>query len=299
MSLLNLPIGRNLKSSARKRAKAFRPALQPYLEGLEQRTVLSALGTTSAAVAPAALQSPLAITGVNLSNLTVTGANTLSGTLNLVGNLVTKTGTTPITLPVPVQISLAQIGTTSDGCPILHLSLQIPDLNLLGLHVRLDNCNNGPVTVDITAIPSTETGGGLLGDLLCSVDNLLSGSGGLLNLGSQTGAVTGGLTQVLNGVLGGLVGSTGGGSAGGSSEAIPAGDTELVDLHLNPINLDVLGLHVTTSAICLNVFADPNGGLLGSLLSSLGNLLNNNGNNGHAANVLVRNILRDLSQLGL
>ena len=49
-----------------------------------------------------------------------------------------------------------------------------------------------------------------------------------------------------------------------------------------------------TSQICLNVYADPNGGLLGGLLSSLDNLLNNGGNNGHAQTVLVRNILRDL-----
>ena len=70
--------------------------------------------------------------------------------------------------------------------------MQIPDLNVLGLHVRLDNCNNGPVTVDITAIPSTQPGGGLLGDLLCGVDNLLTGTGGLLNLGGLTEPVTGG-----------------------------------------------------------------------------------------------------------
>ena len=38
--------------------------------------------------------------------------------------------------------------------------------------MALDDCANGPVTVDITAI----AGGGLLGDLLCSLSDLLNGS---------------------------------------------------------------------------------------------------------------------------
>lgn len=48
--------------------------------------------------------------------------------------------------------------------PRLSLALGPLDLNLLGLRVELDDCDGGPVTVDITAIP-----GGLLGDLLCSL----------------------------------------------------------------------------------------------------------------------------------
>jgi hypothetical protein len=56
-------------------------------------------------------------------------------------------------------------------CSVLSLAVGPLNLNLLGLEVNLDDCNNGPVTVDITAIP----GGGLLGDLLCSLSDLLSG----------------------------------------------------------------------------------------------------------------------------
>jgi hypothetical protein len=66
-------------------------------------------------------------------------------------------------------------------CEILSLSLGPLDLNLLGLRVELDNCANGPVTVDIDAIP----GGGLLGDLLCGLANLLSGGGGPLSTAVQ------------------------------------------------------------------------------------------------------------------
>ena len=58
-------------------------------------------------------------------------------------------------------------------CSILSLEVGPLNLNLLGLEVELDDCNNGPVTVDITAIQ----GGGVLGDLLCSLSDLLNGSG--------------------------------------------------------------------------------------------------------------------------
>jgi hypothetical protein len=58
-------------------------------------------------------------------------------------------------------------------CSVLSLELGPLELNLLGLEVALDDCSNGPVTVDITAIQ----GGGLLGDLLCGLANLLNSNG--------------------------------------------------------------------------------------------------------------------------
>jgi len=68
---------------------------------------------------------------------------------------------------------------TPNTCEILNLSLGPVNLNLLGLNVHLDDCAKGPVIVDIDAIPSTDTGGGLLGDLLCGVANLLNNPGAL------------------------------------------------------------------------------------------------------------------------
>lgn len=63
------------------------------------------------------------------------------------------------------------------------------DLTLLGLQVVLDDCDGGPVVVDITA----ETGSGnLLGNLLCG---LLDGGG--INLGDTLG-------DILNGLLGAI-----------------------------------------------------------------------------------------------
>ena len=57
-------------------------------------------------------------------------------------------------------------------CNVLSHALGPLDLNQLGLRVELDDCDGGPVTVDVTADPA----GGLLGGLLCSLANLLNGS---------------------------------------------------------------------------------------------------------------------------
>jgi len=60
--------------------------------------------------------------------------------------------------------------SAAGNCDILNLAVGPLDLNLLGLEVALDDCNNGPVAVDITAEPGP---GNLLGNLLCSLSNLL------------------------------------------------------------------------------------------------------------------------------
>jgi hypothetical protein len=73
-------------------------------------------------------------------------------------------GLTALLNQVVNQIT-ANTSLVGASCSVLSLALGPIDLNLLGLVVELDNCSNGPVTVDITAIP----GGGLLGDLLCGL----------------------------------------------------------------------------------------------------------------------------------
>ena len=78
-----------------------------------------------------------------------------------------------------------QVGT-HHTCAILNLQLGPVSLTLLGLNVVLDNCANGPITVDITAITGQ---GNLLGNLLCE---LLGG--GLINLGAT-------LQNILNQIL--------------------------------------------------------------------------------------------------
>lgn len=277
MSLLNLVPGSDQATSESRRSRVFRPSLAEGLDCLEQRTVLSAAVAPLAAAAPV----PLSITHADVTNVFVTGPGTAVATVTLSGKLdghhVSIPGLLlPITATQAAAPAATQAGATPAATvPILNLSLQIPDLNLLGLHVRLDNCNNGPVTVSVSAVTgSPQNGGGLLGNLL----------GGLLG-GTNSGAVTRGLTGILDGILGNLLhnGTTAGTPTStatptpGTPDTIPAGDTELVDLHLAPIHLNLLGLHVDTSQICLNLFADPTGGLLGGLLSGLDNALNPGG----------------------
>jgi len=90
--------------------------------------------------------------------------------------------------------SQAAAAVSGPSCQILTLSLGPIDLNLLGLRVQLDNCNGGPVTVTITAIP-----GQLLGDLLCDLANLLNG-GSLNAIARQLQAIAGAIGQLVGGL---------------------------------------------------------------------------------------------------
>jgi hypothetical protein len=71
-------------------------------------------------------------------------------------------------------------------CAILNLELGPVQLNLLGLELILDDCDGGPVTVDITA-----RRGALLGNLLC---NLLGR--GQITLGTLLDAILGQLLDL-------------------------------------------------------------------------------------------------------
>jgi hypothetical protein len=85
-------------------------------------------------------------------------------------------------------VSNIPLASVSGSCTILTLTLGPLDLNLLGLMVHLNQ-----VVLNITAQPGP---GNLLGNLLCSVANLLNG-GNLSNLLTQ-------LTGLLNQILGAL-----------------------------------------------------------------------------------------------
>ena len=105
----------------------------------------------------------------------------LKGTLK--NRKVTRRG-----VRIPVQsltaspVTGARAAQIPTACQILRLVLGPLDLNLLGLRVQLNQVN-----LRITAIP----GGGLLGDLLCGLTNLLNPTGLLGNT----------LSQVLNSLL--------------------------------------------------------------------------------------------------
>lgn len=103
-----------------------------------------------------------AINQFKVVNNQIMAAGTLTGTVqNGTGSVI---GTVLKTINLPVTIIDAD-------CDILHLELGPLDLDLLGLEVHLDK-----VVLDIDADPT----GGLLGQLLCGVANLLN-TGGLLS----------------------------------------------------------------------------------------------------------------------
>jgi hypothetical protein len=116
-----------------------------------------------------------------------------NGSTYALGTLKGKIGQHAIhrsNVAIPASIGNGSAGAkdaAAASCQILHLVLGPLNLNLLGLHVTLNQ-----VILDITAVPGA---GQLLGNLLCDVANLLNGGGlplqqvtGLLNI----------LQQVLN-----------------------------------------------------------------------------------------------------
>jgi len=182
---------------------------------------------------------------------------------------------------VPVNITLSTNQPGPGECPILDLHLAPITLNLLGLLVE-----TSPICLEITA----HQGGGLLGDLLCGVANLLNGG---LNLGqilsgqgladpvsgaivlpglttTQVDALLGGVTNILNGALGQLLNAILTGILDGGN-----GRTcDILHLELGPLNLNLLGLEVNLDdcdggPVTVDITGIRGGGLLGNLLCGL------------------------------
>jgi len=112
-----------------------------------------------------------------LTNLTSI-LNQLGGQVNnflgQVDNLLDKILARPMTvtgvLGQPVGGTGGDDTVCTGECEILDLSLGPVNLNLLGLNVSLDNCDNGPVEVCVSATASE----GLLGNLLCGLSDGLN-----------------------------------------------------------------------------------------------------------------------------
>jgi hypothetical protein len=168
-----------------------------YGEKQMTRFVAAMLLIAALVAMPAAAQtSPVSIpiTGNGAQGTNFTGNLTLTNfALNSSGQLVANgilSGTLSrgnntlgsVLQTVTFLVDTAQSSATA--CQILHLELGPLDLNLLGLRVQLNR-----VVLDITAIP----GGGLLGDLLCSIANLLNPNAALVNTLNQILAALRGL----------------------------------------------------------------------------------------------------------
>ncbi len=68
----------------------------------------------------------------------------------------------------------------------------------------------------------------------------------------------------------------------------------ILDLELAPIHLNLLGLHVDTSPICLSITAFPDQGLLGDLLCSLSGILDGLLNLDQVTDILEGDLLEDI-----
>ncbi len=114
---------------------------------------------------------------------------TIAGALTDASGQALGSGFQTVALPVTVNggqtAQTAVITPQAVSCGILHLDLGPLSLNLLGLQVNLSR-----VVLDITAVPGA---GNLLGNLLCSVANLLNNPSALAQLLNQILAILQGL----------------------------------------------------------------------------------------------------------
>lgn len=239
---------------------------------------------TFAAKRPTTIDAVPTITGIAIENGQLVASGFVTATIK--GK---RTTSVPFS-GIPVSLSLAANQTPAADqavaalveCPVLDLSLGPIEVNLLGLVVE-----TSPICLQLTALG----GGGLLGDLLCAVANLLNGGLSLPDILNGLGIVdpvTGtelvpGLTQF---ELGYLVGSLTGLLNGALDQILDAVLTlisnvdirrtcSILHLELGPLDLNLLGLEVLLNncsggPVVVDITAQTGGGqLLGNLLCGL------------------------------
>jgi len=229
------------------------------------------------AITPARAQVNLG-SGVVINDINIDPADLelADGVLQLVDGATGTVSGTIAGLPFTTTITDLAINLIPDNpatpgteCSVLHLALAPIHLSLLGAFV-----DTSPICLNITAIE----GGGLLGDLLCSV----AGGDGLSDL--IRGLLLGDLLDALGGTDGLLTQALNQGLAAQPSQQDPQticrGATEVLHLVVGPVDLTLLGLHVRLDdcddgpvEVCVSATAGA--GLLGDLLAGLagGNLL--------------------------
>lgn len=122
--------------------------------------------------------------------------------------------------------------------------------------------STSPLPTNISAAPGTALAGTVLGTLNSITITGFQVVNGVLSAVGTANVTAGGVTQTLNFV----------------ASLASAGACQILDLTVGPINLDLLGLVVTTNTIHLNITAQSGpGNLLGNLLCAVANLLNSNG----------------------
>jgi len=242
---------------------------RPTLFDLETREVLSSAAVIAPPSAPALVAAPT--TQVNqILPLSITNV------VNQAGNLVANglLGSTPFTAPLSLSTSP---NAANAACPILDLTLGPIDLNLLGLEVKTSQ-----ICLNLTALPGS---GNLLGNLLCDVSHLLD-SGTPLGtiLGGLTSTDLSSLTSGITGLLNGALGQVTTPFSGPTSQVTANGDTNVLNLSLGPVDLNLLGLNVhlddcNNGPVTVDIIAHSGpGNLLGNLIGAVSHVLDGNGN---------------------
>jgi len=138
---------------------------------------------------------------LNLGNILNNIGNNLDNLLGQLDGLLSGVLGQQLTVDKVFEHSGGAQDVCTGECDVLALSLGPVDLSVLGLNVALDNCDNGPVQVCVSATASE----GLLGGILCGLaDGPLAGGvlGGLIgridNLIDRLGDLAGRLDGLPN-----------------------------------------------------------------------------------------------------
>jgi len=130
----------------------------------------------------------------------------------------------------------------------------------------------GGVTVPVTG--TTNKGGKFTGAFNIKQFSVVNNQ--IVAVGTLTGTIQTGAGNVIGTVLRTI----------SMIVSFPGASCDILHLELGPLDLDLLGLVVHLDKVVLDIDAEPAGGLLGSLLCAVANLLNINGPLADIANLL-------------
>ena len=130
----------------------------------------------------------------------------------------------------------------------------------------------GGVTVPVTG--TTGKGGKFTGNFNIKQFSVVNNQ--IVATGTLTGTIQNGIGNVIGTVLRTI----------SMLVTFNGASCDILHLELGPLDLNLLGLVVHLDKIVLDIDADPTGGLLGSLLCAIANLLNTGGLLSDIANLL-------------
>ncbi len=206
--------------------------------------------------------------GLLLGNLLtdVSGLLNLRGVNNalntVLGNVVTLVNSASLSVPNLNLTGAIPAPAVAATVPVLNLHVAPVHLNLLGAIVT-----TSPIDVQIVA----HSGPGsnlLLGNIVADLANLLNGQPATAKLSINA------INADLQKLLGQITSQIGTSGTTTPPPALPAGTSQVVNLTVPPIDLNLLGLVLQTDQIQVNVGAQSgNGNLLGNLLHQALNTL--------------------------